>query len=462
MKDRVTIGLEIHVQLQTRAKLFCGCPTDYGAPPNSRVCPVCLGLPGALPQLNREAVTLAVRAALALGCKVNSYSEFDRKHYYYPDLPKGYQITQQRLPVAAGGELPTSLGTVTLIRLHLEEDVGKLVHTSTATLIDYNRSGLPLAEIVTAPCLVSAAQARAFLEALRQTLLYAGISDCKLEEGSLRCDANISLDGGKRAEIKNLNSFKAVEQALAYEIQRQGSASDRADLPSQTLRWDEKNSCTVPMRVKESAAAYCYLPEPDLPPLAIDGEMLAQAQADLPEPPWDRWQRFSREYKLTPQDSQRLTLSRQMADLFEDIVVAGGQPQPTANLLLGEVSHLLNVGQGKLPTPGQLAQLLAAQEQGQVSATAAKEILTQMFVSGHSAATIIKELALGQLSDQDYLERLATRIIAANPGVKQDYLGGKGRALGRLMGLAMQASKGQAHPAKLKETLIHILNEQKH
>ena len=454
------IGLEVHVQLQTKAKLFCSCPYDYGAEANTRVCPVCLGLPGSLPTLNRQAVMLAVRGALALACEINLYSKFDRKHYFYPDLPKGYQITQQQLPIAMGGIVEISSGNVQLDHLHLEEDAGKLMHTAEGTLIDYNRSGLPLAEIVTTPSLTSARQAREFLESLRLVLLYAGVSDCKLEEGSMRCDANISIPGGSRTEIKNLNSFKAVERALEFEIKRQNRAqAEGKTIASETLRWDEARSCTVPMRTKESSPGYCYLPETDLPPLTIDAETLSLARSGIPELPRPRASRLVQEYGLSRQNADILVGAQSMADLFEETVAAGGDVSGTANLLLGEVSRLINLGEENIPPPPQLARLLALQDEGAISSTAAKKVLAQMFATGQPADAILEGSDYGQVSSQGYLEALAAKAVANNPEAVVDYLKGKEKALGRLMGVAMKDSKGKAHPALLKDTLIHHLEE---
>lgn len=456
MRAEAVIGLEVHVQLLTKAKLFCSCPTDFGADANTRVCPVCLGLPGSLPVLNQEAVILAVRAALALGCTINPRSSFDRKHYFYPDLPKGYQITQLH-PLAQEGRVDTPFGPVDLARLHLEEDAGKLVHTTEGTLIDFNRSGLPLAEIVTKPCLTSASQAKAFLESLRQVLLYAHISDCRMEEGSLRCDANISLRGGGRTEIKNLNSFRAVERALEYEIKRHSRAlAQGEEIAPETLRWDEAQARTVPMRAKED---YCFLPEPDLLPLSIDSGILAMARKDMPELPLVRAARFVREYALQTQSAGVLTQTRAMADCFEQVVAAGAKPRAAANLLLGEVFRLINQGRENVPSSLELARLLALQEEGSISATAAKEVLAQMFASGESADSILQRNSLSQLSDSYALENLAKAVIAQNPNPVADYLGGKKKAFGYLMGLALKESGGRANPGLLKEILTRKLAE---
>lgn len=451
------IGLEVHLQLHTEKKLFCSCPSDFAATPNTRICPICLGLPGTLPVLNQGAVVLALRAALVLGCTINPISSFERKHYFYPDLPKGYQITQQRQPLALGGRVETPVGAVDINGLHLEEDAGKLVHTGDGTLIDFNRSGVALVEIVTAPCLTSGREAKAFLHSLRQVMLYANISDCKLEEGSLRYDANISLPGGERTEIKNLNSFKAVERALDYEILRQGKAlAQGKKVIPETLRWDEAQAKTVPMRAKETPGDYLFLQEPDLPPLEVEAGLVDRARTNLPELPRLRAARFVLEYSLSQERAELLTATKEMADCFEQLVATGITPLGAANLLLGEVSRLLNLG-GELPSSHQLAELLALQEAGSISVTAAKEVLAQMFAQGESAHSILKRQNLCQISDKATIEKLAEEVLADNPGPTEDYLRGKKKALGFLMGLAMEASQGRANPALLKEILIQKL-----
>lgn len=449
------IGLEVHVRLLTGAKLFCPCPTDFGAEANTGVCPLCLGLPGALPVLNQEAVFLALRGALALGGNINPVSFFDRKHYFYPDLPKGYQITQQRRPLAQGGKLDTPYGPVEIAEVHLEEDAAKLLHTEEGVLIDYNRSGLPLLEIVTPPCLNSSDQAAAFLKALRQLLLQAGVTDGKMEEGSLRCDANISLPGGNRTEVKNLNSFRAMKRALAYEIQRRSQTEVGA---SETRRWDESRCQTVPLRAKEAAASYCFLPEPDLPALHIPGEMLALAREGLPAQPEAGGAGLVRQHGLNPAKAQALAANPALADCLTQVVALGGEPGAAADLLLGAIAPLLNRGL-KLPSPAELAQLLALRAEGSLSATAAKNALAASCRSGLALKRLLGAQKYSQINSPDYLERLAAEVIAANPRAAADYRGGKKRALAHLVGTAMKVSRGRANPALLQAELTRLLTD---
>ena len=451
----ITIGLEVHVQLRTGTKLFCSCPTDFGLPPNTQVCPVCLGLPGSLPVLNREAVLLAVRAALALGCPIHLQSEFDRKHYFYPDLAKGFQITQERMPLAQGGALELSTGRVCFARLHLEEDAAKLVHRQGATLIDYNRSGLPLVEIVTEPCLSSIEQVKEFLVNLKGGLEQAGVTDGKLEEGSLRCDVNVSIAGGERAEIKNLNSFKGVTQSLAYEIERQESLLLQGKkISAHTLRWDEEGGKTMPMRSKRAGGDYCFCSEPDLPPLVLSQGLVAEAGADLPEMPWIKRARFCRQYSLNDQQAGLLSLDRELATLFEAIVAEGGKPLAAAKLLLGPLSYLRKSRKGTVPSPCQLVELLRLEAEEVVSPTAAKEMLARMYASSDTASSILAGKDYRQISEEQALEEYVANVIANNPEPVADYLAGKKRALGNLMGKAMKLSHGRANPSLLKEILI--------
>lgn len=463
MQHSVVIGLEVHVELLTRTKLFCRCSTKFGAPPNSQVCPVCLGLPGALPVLNKEAVDQALRAALALGCRINSTSMFARKHYFYPDLPKGYQITQHSQPLAQAGRVDIGTTQVAIARLHIEEDAGRSVHTPKSTLVDYNRSGIPLAEIVTEPCLTSPAQAREFLEVLKSLLEYTGVSDCKMEEGSLRCDANISLQGqaaGARTEIKNLNSFRAVEKALAYEVRRQGQLLEQGEevLP-QTLRWDEAGDQTVAMRTKEQASDYLYLTEPDLPPLILD-EAAIQRAANLPELPLARKARWIEEYNLPSADADILIRNRTLASWFDRMMAAGAEPHLAANWLLGEVSRLLKEAKQDDPpfSPADLVRLIELNQRGGISGASAKDVLARMFESGRTPEEIVQRLDLGQISARDELEELARQVVASNPDAVQDFQSGKERALKFLLGQGMKLSLGKANPQILRDMMLKVLN----
>lgn len=459
------IGLEVHVELLTKAKLFCTCPTRFGAEPNTQVCPICLGLPGSLPVLNPQAVQQAVTAALALNCRINERSIFARKHYFYPDLPKGYQITQYSWPLAETGSVDLGQTKVDITRLHLEEDSGKLVHAPGETLVDYNRSGIALAEIVTSPCLESSSQARLFLEALKQILEYAGVSDCRMEEGSLRCDVNISLQPvredvlGTRTEIKNLNSFGAVEQALDHEIHRQRQLLEAGGkVLQETLRWDEERSQTIPMRSKEETMDYRYLPEPDLLPLLLETSFMSRVARDLPELPRARRLRLIEEYGVSEYDATVLTRTRIMADWFEEVVTAGAAPLEAAHWLTGELARLLKSEAKELPelpfAPGALARLLKLQEEGKISGSAAKDVLRDMFKQGESPDAIIASLDLAQISDESELAVLARKVVADNPASAADYRAGKEKALGHLMGKAMALSRGRANPELVRKLLI--------
>jgi len=459
MKYKIVIGLEIHVELLTSSKLFCSCSSEFGKEPNTLVCPVCFGLPGSLPVLNQAAVTQAVRAALALECRINETSIFARKNYFYPDLPKGYQITQDQHPLAEGGGLDSGGNRVSISRLHIEEDSGKLVHGPDSTLVDFNRSGIPLVEIVTTPCISSPAQARLFLEKLKQILEYTNVSDCKMEEGSLRCDANISLQPfgspglGTRTEIKNLNSFKAIELALEYEIQRQHQLLILdEEILFQTLRWDENKNITVPMRFKEQAHDYRYFPEPDLLPLRVDKEMITRNIESLPQLPQARQNQYIRKYGISENNAMVLTRTKGMADWFEQTVLAGAEPQQAANWLIGEVSRLQNRGVNSLLfKPQDLARLIELHGQGEVSGVAAKQVLAEMLSSGLNPEVIIQNRGLAQLNDTSELENLVERVISEYPVSVADYNAGRVKALGFLVGQAMKLSQGQANPALLKE-----------
>jgi len=422
-----------------------------------------MGLPGAMPVINPHAVRQALRAALALGCRVNMTSTFARKHYFYPDLPKGYQITQYELPLAEAGVIELDDGEIAIARVHIEEDSGKLIHTRDSSLIDYNRSGVPLAEIVTAPTLASPAQARIFLETLKQVMEYTGVSDCKMEEGSLRCDANISLQVGDRigarTEIKNLNSFRAVELALSYEVQRQSKLLEEGcKVLPQTMRWDEAKAKTVPMRGKETAVDYRYMPEPDLPPLGLSQEMLREEAESVPELPRARRARFVRDYAIPETDAGIITRTRAMADWFENIVLEGTESCQAANWLTGEFSRLLNrkgCSIEDLPFgPKELASLIELNQCGEVSGTAAKQVLAEMFSGGGEPREIVNNLGLAQVSEDAALEAVVDKVLHAHPAAVQDFQGGREKALGYLMGQAMKLSQGRANPEILKEIFI--------
>ena len=469
MDYKVVIGLEVHVELLTRTKMFCACSTEFGAPPNSHVCPACLGLPGSLPVPNQEAVTQAIRAALALNCRINQTSIFARKNYFYPDLPKGYQITQTQ-PLAESGSVDIGTKTINISRLHIEEDSGKLIHTPDSTLVDFNRSGIPLAEIVTQPCISSPSEAKAFLETLKQVLEYGEVSDCKMEEGSLRCDANISLQElgsifpGTRTEIKNLNSFRSVEKSLEYEIQRQRQLLEQgAAVNQQTLRWDEDSKITKPMRSKVQALDYRYFPEPDLPPLVVENEAIQEQREMLPEFPQARKARFMEDYALSEYDADGLTRTRAAADWFEQTVSAGALPREAAQWVMGEIPRLLSrdgLEIGDIPfEPSDLARLIELAHQNVVSGMAAKQVLAQMFTIGGDPAEIIRQKGLDQVNDPAELRKMIEIVLFENPDSIKDFHAGKDKALGYLMGQAMKLSRGRANPVLLRELFERILRK---
>ena len=472
-KYEPVIGLEVHVQLGTKTKIFCSCPVEFGAPPNTNVCPVCLGLPGALPVMSRQAVESAISAAIALHCHINPFSRFARKNYFYPDLPKGYQISQYDQPLAEHGYVDVVVGSekkrIGVTRVHMEDDAGKSIHdgfkdSDRYTYVDLNRSGTPLIEIVSEPDMRSSEEAYAYLTELKQMMQYIGVSDCDMEKGQLRCDANVSvrLRGapkfGTKAEVKNLNSFRFLKMALEYEIERQVELLESGGHVAQETRlYNVETGRTVSMRSKEHAHDYRYFPEPDLVPLRVSEHWLHEVKSHLPELPADRRERFIGSYGLREYDAQVLTLTRDLGDYFERAVAVSGDGRLTANWVVGDLMGLLKAA-GKEITESPVSaenvgELVALINKGELSGKLAKEILPKMFESGESASAITEREGLKQISDAGALEKLVDEAIAANPKQVEQYKAGKTALLGFLVGQVMKASRGQANPAAVNEAL---------
>jgi aspartyl-tRNA(Asn)/glutamyl-tRNA(Gln) amidotransferase subunit B len=472
------IGLEVHAQLLTATKIFCGCSTRFGQPPNTQVCPVCLGLPGALPVLNRRAVELALRAAVALGCTVHRESVFARKNYFYPDLPKGYQISQYDRPLATGGGIDVSgaeHGRVRLTRIHLEEDAGKSLHhgfpdSDTTTHLDFNRSGVPLIEIVTEPDLRSAASAAECFARLREILVALGVNDGNMEEGSLRCDANVSVRRagatrfGAKTEVKNVNSFKYLQKALEFEIARQVDVVEGGGVVRQETRlWDSRTDRTESMRSKEEAHDYRYFPEPDLPVLIVEAAWVEEVRAGLPELPESRKARLVGQYGLSDYDADLLVrLIAGGADYFEAMVRAGASPKSAGNWLTGEIRRRLKAVEqddmAAVPvTPAALAELVRLADDHVVSSTVAKAILDRMWSDGRSARAIVEAEGLAQVSDAGALGALVDEVIAANADAIAQYRAGKAATFGFLVGQVMKASGGKANPKLVGDLLRRAL-----
>jgi aspartyl-tRNA(Asn)/glutamyl-tRNA(Gln) amidotransferase subunit B len=473
MDFEAVIGLEVHAQLKTESKIFCGCSTRFGDSPNANTCPVCLGLPGALPVLNEKAVELALRAGLALNCEVPPVSIFARKNYFYPDLPKGYQISQYDRPLAVNGHVIIPLKgaskRIRIQRVHLEEDAGKLLHegveeNSASSFVDLNRSGVPLIEIVSQPDLRSSGEANAYLTQLKAILQYCEISDANMEEGNLRCDANISLrprasqQFGTKVEIKNLNSFRNLQKALEFEIERQAGVLLRGEAIRQETRLFNANTgVTQSMRSKEEAQDYRYFPEPDLPPVSVSPEMLDRVKTSLPELPEQKRERFLREYGLTLAEASILTDDKRIAGFFEETARLSGTPKTAANWILRDVLEKLKEQDQKIEhsgvSPEKLAELLDLLRQGEISSNQAKEVFHEMWASARAPAEIIKERGLTQISDEKEIGKFIAEVFAQNPELVQRYKNGETKLQGVLVGLVLKASGGRTNPSLVNQLI---------
>ena len=477
MNYEAVIGLEVHVELSTKTKAFCGCTTEYGGKPNTHICPVCVGLPGALPRINLEVVNKALKAGLALNCQINKFNRFDRKNYFYPDAPKNYQITQNDFPICYEGyvEIEPVDGEkrkIGIERIHMEEDAGKQLHSSKGTLVDFNRSGVPLIEIVSKPDIKSPEEATLFLTKLRSILLSLGVSDVKMEEGSLRCDGNISIrevgttELGVKSEIKNMNSFKALEKALRYEFDRQKNALLNGEkLSVETRRWDESEERTIIMRSKEMANDYRYFPEGDLVSLNISDEWIESVRSGIKELPHEKEERFVREYGLPKYDAMVLTLTEDLADFFDETVKISGDAKSVSNWLMGDISRLMNENDSWVKelrfTPQDLSDLIELIAKGTISSAIAKKVLEFMFSEGKNPKVIVEEKGLVQNSDEDFILNEVKKVLDDYPNVVEDYRNGKMKIMGFAVGQTMKATKGKANPSIINKLVQEELERRK-
>lgn len=475
MSFETVIGLEVHVQLNTHSKIFCGCSTQFGSAPNSQTCPVCLGLPGVLPVLNKEALRKAILAGLALHCNVSGYSKFDRKNYFYPDLPKSYQISQYDKPICTGGflEVKTDTGKkrIGINRLHLEEDAGKNVHPDLPgkeiSFVDFNRTGVPLIEIVSEPDISTPDEAYQYLQNLKSIMRYIEVSDCNMEEGSLRCDVNISLreegspELGEKVEIKNLNSFKAVKMSLEYEMSRQERLLEEGEKIFQETRlWDADKNVTFGMRYKEEAHDYRYFPEPDLPPIIVTDSFIEEIRSMLPELPEEKKMRFIEQYVLPDYDAEILTSTKQLADYFEEVIKQEVNPKKVSNWIMSELLARVEDTeemQSFKVHPEQLARLLKLIDNRTISGKIAKTVFSEMVERGADPEEIIEREGLQQVTDSSEIEVLVDTVIQNNPQSVADFKSGKEKALKYLVGQVMRESRGKANPQMVNEILLNKL-----
>ena len=480
MKYEAVIGLEIHSELKTNTKIFCGCAIEFGAEQNTHVCPVCLGLPGVLPVLNRRVVEFAIKAGLATNCTINQYSKFDRKNYYYPDLPKNFQTSQYDLPIAEHGYVDIMVEgkkkRIRLTRIHMEEDAGKLVHSGTnikdsaSSNVDYNRTGVPLLEIVSEPDMTSAAEARAYMEKIKSILEYIDVSNCRMEQGNLRADINVSLRPvgettlGTRTEMKNINSFKALEEAIAYEIERQTEVlEDGGHIVQETRTWDPGRGMTLSMRSKEEAHDYRYMPEPDLPPILTTTEEIEAYRKALPELPDARRDRLEKDCGLSEYDAGVITASRPMAEYFDAVTADGADPKLAANWMMGELAKKLNEESKTISESpveaARLGKMIQMITKGTISSKIAKDVFAAMWTSPDGPEKIVKDKGLVQITDTKELEAIVRSVIDANPKPVADYKAGNKKAIGALVGQIMKQTKGRANPALVNQLLATELEK---
>ena len=471
----VVIGLEVHAELSTKTKIFCSCSTEFGAEPNTHVCPVCMAMPGALPVLNEKVVEYAVKAGLATNCSISQDSKNDRKNYFYPDLPKSYQISQFDKPLCNNGyvDIETSEGKkkVRILRIHIEEDAGKLNHDdfSGESLVDLNRAGVPLIEIVSEPDMESSEDAETYMKKIKSILEYIEVSDCKMEEGSLRADVNVSVHKpgtplGTRTEMKNMNSFKSITRAIDYEIDRQIDILEAGGtIEQETLRWDDVSGKTFSMRNKENAQDYRYFPEPDLVAIKLSTEYIENIKNNLPELPESRKQRYLKDYKLSEKDANIITASKYLSDLFEDAIKVCNNPKAVNNWIISDISRILNekeMDAKNIPfTAEELGKLVILIDKGTISSSIGKKVLEELFENPRNPEVIIKEKGWIQISDEGAIKEVVTKILEANPQSIADYKAGKDRALGFLVGQAMKETKGKANPKMLNEMFLKELNK---
>lgn len=470
----MVIGLEIHCELATKSKIFCSCPTTFGAQENENVCPVCLGLPGTLPVLNRSVVDYAVRVGLALNCEISNYSKMDRKNYFYPDLPKAYQISQYEKPICENGYLDIELEDgstkrIGITRIHIEEDAGKLTHAYKSTFIDNNRCGVPLIEIVTEPDMRSAYEAEAFARKVRSIIQATGSSDCRMQEGSIRFDVNLSIMPkgsevfGTRTEMKNLNSFRSLVRAVGYESRRQEDVLlDGGEVIQETRRWDDSKGMSVSMRSKEDAHDYRYFPDPDLVPIVLTDEYIAHMRDTLPELPDAKLRRYTEKLKLSAFESRQLTSESEITEFFEE-AIRHADAKSVANFIIVDIFALLKTDEEDFSnlkiTPLQLAELINLVRDSVISISASKKVLSEMYRTGEDAKTVVDKLGLMQVSDASAIETIVRKVISDNPKSVEDYKGGKTQAMGYLVGQVMRASKGKANPKIVNELVNRVLNE---